>query len=116
MRLIHVKLRIRPDKVGVYERTFHELRTSVHQSEPGCTFFELCKDAKRPFVYHVFEAYADEAAIAAHCATDHYASTARVFVECLEGDHMEEINRRHLTGRDMYAVVRGIEFERFETL
>ena len=59
----------------------------------------------------------DAAAIGAHAATDYYDATARVFSECLEGDHLEEIGRRGVTdAREMYKLVNGLKLERFETI
>jgi quinol monooxygenase YgiN len=117
MRVTQAILRIKPEKAELYEKTFHELRDKVLENEPGTTFFELCRDPEQPGAYRVFEAYADAEAIQAHVATDYYLETARIFVECLEGDHMVEIARRGLTQpRDMYALVNSLKLERFETV
>jgi quinol monooxygenase YgiN len=64
----------------------------------------------------VLEAYADKDAVAAHTSTAYYLETAAIFVECLTGDHMEEIKKRNLTGLAMYSVVNNLHFQRFETL
>lgn len=116
MRITHVKLRIRPEKAELYEATFDELRSTVLEEEPGCTFFELCKDPEDALTYHVIEAYEDDKAVEEHVSTPYYKTTARIFVECLQGEHMTEIERRGLEGRDMYSVVEGMDFERFETV
>jgi quinol monooxygenase YgiN len=116
VKFIHVSLRIKPDRAELYEETFLKLRALVLQNEPGCPVFEICRDPEERCVYHIFEAYADAEALKAHIATDYYRANARVFVECLEGDHMEEINRRGASGAEMYSLVRNIKFERFETI
>jgi quinol monooxygenase YgiN len=116
MKFMHVTLRVKPDKAALYEKTFLELRKMVLEREPGALVFEACKDPDVPNGYRVFEAYKDQDAITSHSATEYYLRTAKVFVECLEGDHMDEIKRRGLEGREMYTVIKGIKFERFETI
>lgn len=116
MRITKVTLHVRPDKARVYEETFQRLRERVLAEEEGCTFFELCRDPNDRGTYHVLEAYADEAAVEAHVTTPYYKETARVFVECLQGDHMAAIRARGLEGRAMYQLVEGIRFERLETV
>jgi (4S)-4-hydroxy-5-phosphonooxypentane-2,3-dione isomerase len=116
MRFTKVTLRVKADRTRHYEETFRRLRDRVLREEPGCKLFELCRDAEMPRTYHVLEAYIDDEAVAAHKATEYYEETARIFVECIEGDHMQQIKERNLQGFDMYSVVKGIEFERFSTI
>ena len=116
MRFIHVELRVKSEKAALYEETFEELKKLVRENEPGCRLFELARDADEPHLYHVLEAYDDLAAIEDHAATDYYLRTADVFVECIEGGHMEEIQRRGLKGREMYSVINNIDFMRLDTL
>lgn len=99
-----------------YERTFRELRAQVLQNEPGCPVFELCRDLAEPYLYHILEAYTDAAAIKAHVDTEYYKAAIEFFVECIEGDHMQEIQRRGLSGPAMLSAVKNIKFERFESL
>lgn len=116
MRITKVTLTIRPDMTRTYEETFRRLRDHVLSEENGCRFFELCRDPDQPTKYHVFEAYDDEAALAFHISTPIYKETARIFVECIEGDHMTDIRTRRLNGRAMYDCVLGMMFERFESI
>lgn len=116
MKITKVRLKVRPEMRDRYEDTFRRLRELVMANEEGCGLFELCRDPDSADTYHVFEAYADDAAVEAHVSTSYYKDTARVFVECLQGDHMPEIEARKLEGRTMYQVVQGLGFERFETL
>jgi quinol monooxygenase YgiN len=116
MKFVQVTLTVKPEKAALYEQTFRELQAQVKQLEPGCTFFELCRDPAQPCVYHVLEAYTNQDAVAAHTATAYYLETAAIFVECLAGDHMEEIRKRKLTGLAMYSVVNNLRFQRYETL
>ena len=117
MMLIEAIVTVRPDKTELYEKTFRELQAIVHEREPGTPYFEVCKDLTEPCVYHVFEAYADDAALATHTSADYYVATARVFLECLAGDHMAEAAKRGLTEpRDIYPLTSGLRMLRYETL
>jgi quinol monooxygenase YgiN len=116
MRLTHVTLRVKPDRAELYEKAFHELRAKVLENEPGVFVFEACRDPVEPNTYRVFEGYKTPEAIQKHIVTDYYIASARIFVECIEGDHMAEIERQGLRGVDMYKAVKGLKFERMETI
>lgn len=116
MRIIHVTLRVKPEKVGLYEHTFNELKDKVRQYEPGCALLEACKDPDDPHTYHVIEAYTDEHAVEEHVKTPYYKTTADIFVQCLQGDHMKEIEERNLQGREMYGVIKSIDFQRLYSI
>jgi quinol monooxygenase YgiN len=118
MRVTLATMRIRPDKAELYEATFLELRELVLANEPGTTFFELCRDPADPIIYRVFEAYRDADAIAEHVATDYYDRTARIFVTCLEGDHVERAAAQGITEpREIYKLAGGsLRLDRYESV
>lgn len=116
MLFTHASLRVRPDRAKLYEETFAQLKELVQANEPGCRFFELARDEADPAIYHVLEAYRDADAVEEHVSKDYYFDTADVFVTCIEGDHLDEIKKRGLKGRDMYSAVDGLKFQRFITL
>jgi quinol monooxygenase YgiN len=117
MKLIEAIVTVKPDKVELYEKTFHELQTLVYEKEPGTPYFELCKDIEKPFVYHVFDCYVDDTARATHASTDHYMAGARIFVQCLAGDHMAEAAKRGLTDpRDIYPLANSLKVLVYDTL
>lgn len=84
MRLSQVTLRVKPDMIDQYEKTFHELRAKVLANEPGCPFFEVWHDPNDRGRFRVFEAYRDPAAVATHLATDYYKAAMKLFEPCLE--------------------------------
>lgn len=102
MIMIEAIVQVKPEKAALYEKAFLDLRALVHEKEPGTPFFELCKDLDDQCTYHVFEAYTDDAARAAHAATDYYLEAANIFLDCIAGDHMAEAARRGLT--DPFAI------------
>jgi quinol monooxygenase YgiN len=116
VKFTHVTLRIKPEMAERYESAFRKVRAQVLQNEPGCPLFELCRDPNEPYTYHILEAYADAEAIKAHTDAEYYKETIEFFVQCIEGEHMKEIQKRGLSGRAMLSLVKNIEFERFESL
>jgi quinol monooxygenase YgiN len=50
-----------------------EKLTPPSRAEEGNVFYQAYQDPAEPSVFHLFEIYADEAAYAAHGASDHFA-------------------------------------------
>jgi len=50
-----------------------EKLTPPSRAEEGNVFYQAYRDPAEPSVFHLFEIYADEAAYAAHGASDHFA-------------------------------------------
>ena len=51
-----------------------EKLTPVSREEAGNRFYQAYQDPAEPAVFRLFEIYADEAAYAAHGASDHFAT------------------------------------------
>jgi quinol monooxygenase YgiN len=103
MRLTEVTLRVKPDKTGLYEKTFHDLRAKVLANEPGCAFFEVWHDPADPGRYRVFEAYRSPDAITAHLATDYYKAAMKLFEPCLEPDSASRERFVMITDPEVWA-------------
>lgn len=48
------------------------------REEPGCYAFDVIEDRDTPDLFHLYEIYADEAALAAHKETGHYRACREV--------------------------------------
>ena len=48
----------------------------LSRQEPGCRFYQAYRDPEEPRVFHLFEIYDDEAAVAAHGASPHFQEHA----------------------------------------
>ena len=71
--------------------------TPPSRAEPGCSYYQPYRDPAEPRVFHIFEIYDDEAAFAAHGASDHFKRFAlelaipllenreRAFFETIDG-------------------------------
>jgi (4S)-4-hydroxy-5-phosphonooxypentane-2,3-dione isomerase len=66
MHAIIVRTQIKPDYVAAFEQEMRDHIQATRRSEPGCLQFEVCVDKANPRTYHLFEVYADDAAMAAH--------------------------------------------------
>lgn len=117
MKITVATVRIKPEKARLYEETFHELKAKVVKNEPGTLFFELSRDPDDGSLYRVFEAYRDAEAIQAHVVTDYYNETAKVFLECLQGDHLTQARQQGLAApREIYKIVNSLRLDRYETI
>lgn len=48
------------------------------RDEPGCHAFDVIEDRDTPDLFHLYEIYADESALAAHKQTPHYTASREV--------------------------------------
>jgi quinol monooxygenase YgiN len=48
----------------------------LSRAEPGCRYYQPYRDRDEPRVFHIFEVYDDEDALAAHGASAHFAEHA----------------------------------------
>jgi len=46
------------------------------RAEPGCRFYQAYRDPAEPRVFHLFEIYDDDAAVAAHGESEHFEQYA----------------------------------------
>ena len=44
----------------------------LSRQEPGCRFYQAYRDPAEPRVFHIFEIYDDQDAVAAHGASEHF--------------------------------------------
>jgi quinol monooxygenase YgiN len=77
-------LRVQPDKEAEFEGVFAELAPAVRANETGNSFYKLFRTAEAG-VYKVLECYDDEAAVAAHRASDHFRTLGAKLGPCLAG-------------------------------
>ena len=61
-------------KGGEEERVLQAIRSLIEPSrgEPGCLFYQACRDPENPRVFFLFELYEDEAAYKAHGESEHF--------------------------------------------
>jgi quinol monooxygenase YgiN len=81
---IVAKITVKPGMDKEFEAVAKELVSKVRAHEPGCLLYALHR-SETPNVYVFMERYADQAAVDAHRATDHFRSLGRKMGEYMEG-------------------------------
>jgi len=72
MNMIIVRLEVKPDRVNDFLKlvTFNATES---RKEPGNLRFDVVRSVDNPTLFRLYEVYQDDAAVAAHQATAHYA-------------------------------------------
>src|SRR3546814_8773775 len=84
-------LRVQPGKEAQFEDVFAELTPAVHANEPGNSYYRLFRTDEAG-VYKVMECYADDAAVEAHRASDHFRTLGAKLGPCLRSEeHTSEL-------------------------
>lgn len=83
MLAVIAKLNVAKGKEAEFETIMLGLAAEVRSKEPGNQLYQLCKDADGNYI--VMELYADEAALAAHGASDHFKAAGAKFAGVMGG-------------------------------
>ena len=70
-------LKAKPGAEAEFEAAFAEMTAGVRAHEPGNSVYQLAKSRTEPGVYKVLEIYADQDAVEAHRASDHFRAGGR---------------------------------------
>jgi quinol monooxygenase YgiN len=76
-------LTVAEGKNADFEAVFAEMAQGVRANEPGNEFYALTRSRSNPQVYRVLERYADQAALDAHGASDHFKAAGPKLAPCL---------------------------------
>ena len=79
--MIVVRLEVKPERVQDFLKLV-SFNAAESRKEPGNLRFDVVRSIDNPTLYRLYEVYRDEAAVAAHQATPHYAKW-RVEIEAL---------------------------------
>lgn len=78
-------LKIQAGKEGDFEAVFKTLMAAVRANEPGNQLYQVCKSKADPLTYVVMELYADDEALKAHGASEHFKAAGPGLAPCLAG-------------------------------
>ena len=82
---IFVSIKVKPGyRERFIEATLDDARGSV-ADEPGCFRFDVLQDDSDPDLIHLYEVYADEAALEAHRQAPHYETWRSIAVDLFDG-------------------------------
>ncbi|NIA15055.1 MAG: antibiotic biosynthesis monooxygenase [Nitrospiraceae bacterium] len=99
MYILHVDIAVKPDCVDEFvEATLANARGSVQ--EPGCARFDIVQDREDPAHFRLIEVYRNEAAVAAHKDTPHYAAWAETAIPFMAEPRTKTIYRGIYPGED----------------
>jgi quinol monooxygenase YgiN len=84
MIAVIAKIKVKPGEEEGFEAVARELAAKVNANEPGCKLYVCCKSTE-PHTYVFMERYVDEAATAAHRASDHFKELGRKMGAYLAG-------------------------------
>ena len=83
---IFVTIRIKEGYADEFrEASFGDAQGST-RDEPGCFRFDILANAEDPNLFHLYEVYADQAAIDKHRTMPHYTEWAEKVVDWRVGD------------------------------
>jgi (4S)-4-hydroxy-5-phosphonooxypentane-2,3-dione isomerase len=72
MHMIVVRLEVKRERVDDFLKLV-SFNAAESRKEPGNLRFDVLRSIDNPTLYRLYEVYRDEAAVAAHQATPHYA-------------------------------------------
>jgi quinol monooxygenase YgiN len=78
MLAVHIDLRTRPETRDAFVAAIKLQAETSLEAELGCLRFDVCEDVDDPDHFLLYEVYEDEAALAAHRLTEHFARWAGV--------------------------------------
>ena len=76
-------LKVKPGSEAAFEAAFAEMTAGVRANEPGNRLYQLCKSRTEAGAYKVLELYADQAAVEAHRASEHFKAGGRALRDLL---------------------------------
>lgn len=85
MVTIYAFFRINEGKEDEAEQAIKEMVAAVEANEPGCVFYAMNRSQQDPLDVHVFEVYKDQAAAAAHAASEHMGAFRQHFRDVFDG-------------------------------
>jgi len=77
---------IRPDAVDAFVAAAKELVAASHANDAGCIAYDLFRDKADPLHLTVIEEWADQAALDAHMASEHFQRLLPAFAAAAQPD------------------------------
>jgi Uncharacterized conserved protein len=85
------RVAVKPGRSAEFEEAFRSQAEQVSAKEPANRLYRLFRSRTDPGAYTVLEIYADDAALAAHMASDHMRANRAVMASLLDGRASFEI-------------------------
>ena len=78
-------IRAKEGREAEFEQAFGAMTAQVKANEPGNMMYQLTRSRTEPRTYKVLEMYADQAAMDAHGASEHFKAGGRSLRDLVEG-------------------------------
>jgi quinol monooxygenase YgiN len=101
MHILHVHLKVKPERIAEFEAATIENAASSLQ-EPGCVRFDVIQDVADPAHFELVEIYRDQAGLAAHRESAHYSVWAERAPDMLAEPRSRTIYRNVYPGDDAF--------------
>ena len=85
MICVLVKIRIKKNKVKIFEEIFLSLTRKIRDNEKGNIFYQVAKDQEDPLQYIIMEKFKNIECIKEHSNSDHVRKARISFAECFDG-------------------------------
>lgn len=79
------RIKVKADQIDAFKAVFTELSQQVRANEPGNKLYDLFQAKDDPTQFVVMEIYADQAALTAHGASEHFKAAGPKMGPCLDG-------------------------------
>ena len=93
MLALVVEFRIKPAHIEAFDAAIRANAAASVEREPGCRQFDVCRDAKDPTLFFLFEIYDDEAAIRAHLQSLHFLEMSAASAAWVESKSVRQLER-----------------------
>ena len=90
---IFVTIKVKPGYTDQFrEASFGDAQGSV-KDEPGCFRFDILQNTEDPNTFHLYEVYADDAALESHRNMPHYKKWRSTVKDWFDGDVQRVVMR-----------------------
>lgn len=93
LQALIVEFKVKPEFVDDFARAMRENATSALENEPGCLFFDVCRDPADPSLFFLYELYEDDDAIQAHQHSKHYRKFAELSPDWIASKTIRKMQR-----------------------
>jgi quinol monooxygenase YgiN len=91
MLALVVEFRIKPAHIQAFAAAIRANAVASVEREPGCRQFDVCRDAKDPALFFLYELYDDEAAIQAHLQSLHFLEMSAASASWVESKSVRQL-------------------------
>jgi quinol monooxygenase YgiN len=93
LQALIVEFRIKPEFIDDFAAAIKTNALASLTDEPGCLFFDVCRDPADRSLFFLYELYEDEAAIQAHLGSAHFRAFSELTADWVAGKTIRKMDR-----------------------